>query len=292
MHLYRNLMLSVLALGFFIVGPRADDRPACDALFSQDAELIKALPPRLQPIVASAHFHWLLTNRDVAWSNFHQALDQALVSEGKNFFGEIGDLRLKLRFHRSTPETGKLELMIGAADPTIAGSIAGGGFKFLDLVAAELDWIAKARAAGKIDRGLTIIGNDLENTRLIDTLTRLGFERSRTPGPKCSIYGIAGTFGGAIAGYTGGRIFFSNFDVGPDNGSIEEEQRKFHRDLVFGTSVGGLAAGGTVFALVCFRKTGRNYTLDFDPAGIPTKPAELPPPRPALPVTDEITPGD
>jgi len=280
-------MLSALVLGLaLLLAPvaRAADKPVCSAVLYDDAELLKALPPRLQPIVESARFRTMITNRDSAWSKFHSALDWGLAHEGRDFIAKIGDLGGYMRFRRT--KLGKLELLIdvvakGSARELALGKVSSGP-QFLDFIAAELAWIAKARATGKLERGLTIYGRDLQNRRLVDLLASIGFKKSKWPGPQCYVYGVIG----GVLGYASGRLFFAQFDANDQNGSIYEEQRKFYRDVAFGAA-GGV---GVAVASACFNKTGRNYSIDFDPEGIPKKTDTIPD-EPTLPQTD-VPSGD
>jgi hypothetical protein len=242
----------------------------CSALLLQDEELLKALPERLKPIVESARFRSLLANREAAWGPFHSAMDLGLEHEGRSFFGSIGDLRAWMSFRRT--KKGELQLwveVLAKKDVPFGQTLAGDGFQFLDFVGAELAWIAKARATGKLKEGLAIVGADLRGRRLVDLLETLGFEKGGLAGPRCYIMGVVG----GLVGYGGGRVYFSHIDADVENGSVYEERRKFYRDVVFGS----VAGAGTAVALACFRKTGRNYSIEFNPHELPPLPEKRPP---------------
>jgi hypothetical protein len=257
----RFFFLIVFLMFAFSVGPAGAapanaDVSSCSAVLYSDAELLQALPTRLRPILESSHFHRLVGSRDAAWAGFHQALDRGLATEGKDFVAKIEDLDFSMRFRRS--RKGALELWIAPFDRKM------NGFGFLDFVGAELAWIAKARAAGKLAGGLKIYGRDLESRRLVDLLQSIGFERSRWPGPQCYLYSLAG----GISGILGGKLFFAwREDRESDAAalgkphSIEEERRRLSRDIFYG-STGGV---GITSVLACMGKTGRNYSIEFDP---------------------------
>jgi hypothetical protein len=272
----------VFGLVFAFAPPaRAADAPVCSAVLYDDAELLKALPPRLQPIVESARFRTVIANGDAVWATFHQALDRGLASPGKRFSATVGDASVTFHFRARTEVSTALWRITDvskALDLVIDDLRLGAkpdGLGFLNFVAAELGWIAKARATGKLERGLKIYGRDLESPRLADLLASIGFRKSKWPGPQCYLYGVAG----GLLGYAGGHVFFGLVDANDENGSIYEEQRKFYRDVSFG-SLGG---AGIAVASACFNKTGRNYSIDFDPNEVPKK---------TDPIPDDANPND
>jgi hypothetical protein len=258
----------VFFLVMVISGAQAADAPACSASFYDDAHLMAALPPELVPFVESARFRTIVSGRAAEWTTFHQSMDYGLAHLGHGFSGDVGGSRVWMTFRKTSK--GDLELWIHnftgyASHATPFQS----GMQFLDTVAAELDWVAKARAAGTLKGPISIIGADFTNARVIDMLTGIGFKRSRFPNLTCYLAGI----GGGLVGYVGGRIFFASVDANDQNGAIEEERRKYIRDI----SVGSLAGAGTAVGLMCFRKTGRNYSIEVNPDQVPPPPDQLPP---------------
>ncbi len=281
----RRSFTSIFTLLFFSLAAVAHgaDAPGCSALLDQDAALVNALPDRLRPIVESAHFHALLTNREASWGAFHAALDRGLVHEGKPFTGRVGDLGATMVFKRT--KDGTLQLWIGALEKggfpfgaaLIGAPVKTDGFQFLEFMGAELGWILKARAAGTLKGSLEIVGRDIRSGRLIDVLHSLGFQRGAVSSPQCFIFGMVGGVAGfGLAGYGLGRMYFGHYDSDVQNGSIYEEQRKFYRDIGFG-AVGGAGAGAGLAVLACFKLTGRNYSVEFNPKEIPANPAQRPP---------------
>lgn len=229
-------------------------KPICSALLYEDAELMKALPERLRPLVESAHVRALMVNREEAWSGLHHALDQALGKMGESVIGEVEGYRARFTFHRTA--LGGLSLSVVAlsdSKPSV--------FRFLDFTAAKLGWIAKARAQDKIT-GLRINVREISEAKLSESVAAIGLKRDRLPEPRCVVMGLVGS----VAGFIGGKIYFTQADAGDQNGSIYEEQRKFYRDV----AVGALVGTGSAVALACFHKVGRNYTIDFNPIELPS----------------------
>lgn len=268
----RSILAFVLVLAL-ATSARAGGTSVCSAVLYDDAELLKALPPRLVPIVESARFRTMLTNRDAAWAPLHRALDEALAHPGQRRVAKLGGGSVTFHFRRALtpgaflPDARFLDPLLPKAPELVIDELKlganPGGMAFLDFIAAELGWIAKARAAGALDRGLTITGRDVDSISLADLLASIGFRKSKWPGPQCYVYGVAG----GVLGYVGGRVFFGTFDANDANGSIYDEQRKFYRDVAFG-SLGG---AGLAVASVCFDRIRRNYSIDFDPNGIAKK---------------------
>lgn len=266
----RNGTLFTVFLVSILVGmgvARAEDKPVCSALLYEDAELLKALPDRLRPIVESARYRALITSRETAWAQYHSALDSALARPDRSFFASIGTMQVYFKFHRT--KKGELQLWIDflKRKDFPVGEGLENGQQFADFVMAQLGWIAKARATGKITN-LSIIGKDLPNKRMIELLESLGF-KSEFPATRCIVWGLAG----GLAGYAGGYVYFAAADSSVENGSIEDEGRKYYRDVLGGSAVGAVPA----VALACFRKTGRNYSIEFRPGELAPNPGqELP----------------
>ncbi len=258
----RFLLPSIVAI-FLAFAPAtpADDKP-CYALLSDDAALLDALPTRLRSIVDSAHFHSLLTSQEEAWKPFRDALDEGLAKPGKAFTVKVGDFGVTMKFDRDSKGGLRLWMNRPAAVTKVDG------FQFLNFIGAELGWIAKARADGTLKESVSIIGQELRNQRMIDLLGTLGFKRGRIAGPECYIFGIVGLG----AGYSAGKLYFAKNDSNVENGSIHDEARKFYRDILIGS-----AGGAGVAALACFKFSGRNYSLEFNPDEILKNPADRPP---------------
>ena len=248
-----RLRLSFFIAVFFasplLADARPEGSPICSALLYEDRAMLESLPPRLRPLVESARVRKWVLERESAWADFHHALDQAFAEKGKRFVGKIGSVETGIVFRKT--RLGRIELFLDGPIPGAANS-----FQFLDFLAAELGWIAKARAQGKISE-LTIIGREVGTARFADTLVSLGFKPSRIPGRRCFVLGLVG----GVGGFVGGRVFFAQVDSDVENGSIYEEQRKYYRDVAAGTLLGT----GSAVALACFGKTGRDYSVRFHP---------------------------
>jgi hypothetical protein len=269
----RRFLICTIMASFlvFVSGAPADEKP-CYALLSDDAALLDALPTRLRSIVDYAHFHTVLTNDEVVWKPFRDSLDAGLANLGKPFKVQVGEFSATMKFDRDSK--GGLRLWLnpltqnGKRRLPFVPAAKIDGFQFLSFVGAELGWIAKARAAGTLKESISIVGQELRNDRMIDLLGTLGFKRGRIAGPECYIFGIVGLG----AGYGAGKLYFAKKDSSVENGQIQEEARKFYRDILIGTT-GGVG----VAALACFKFSGRNYSLEFNPKEILQNPADRPP---------------
>ncbi len=151
------------------------DGTFCSAFLQSDAQMFNSLPERVRKILQSPRtVQWAL-NREEAWGPFLRSLDQGVVNLYQSFDTQIDDLKLTMRFTRQADGILQLEIEFARRLGLSIGETSASGFRFLDLIAAQLTWFARYRARTGAEE-FEIIGQGLQNKKLASFLRTIGFE--------------------------------------------------------------------------------------------------------------------
>jgi hypothetical protein len=222
----------------------ASDSFGCETVLMSDKPLLESLPPRLREIFESGRMIRMIRKREDAWGPLHQAMDEGFKNGEKPFTGQIQDLQIRMSFKRTNTENPELWIEYLARDGLKVGENSVNGMRFLDFIAAQMDWIAKARAANRISK-IEIIGENLQNQTLIKLLRSTGFTSRGKALRECGKFGL---IGGSIFGAAFGFLF------------IDEQD-----ELLVASSTGAVVGGVSLAATICITKQGGNFGLKVKP---------------------------
>ncbi|MBS1961041.1 MAG: hypothetical protein JST04_02410 [Bdellovibrionales bacterium] len=243
------------------------ERKVCPSFLSNILQMKATLPERLRSLIETSRVQHAIVDRDASWAKYHAALDRAFnnagtaLKPGEFVTARIDDLSVAVRFHRNV--LGKLELEM--KDLKIKGIAAGesdpSGIAFLDFVASNMSWIAKARAEDVMSDTLRVIADHVDSKTVREMLESMGFEAGG-PTKFCYLAAVVGT----VAGAGLGRGFFTLQQRGLDAENPErvhdgeEEKSRMEREIAWGAGAGFLGGVG----VMCFRKNGRDYSMTLD----------------------------
>lgn len=237
------------------------ERKVCPSFLSNLLQLKATLPERLRSLIESSRVQHAIVDRDASWGKYHAALDRAFNKPGTFVTARIDDLSVEVRFKRTL--VGKLELSM--RDLKIKGIAAGesdpSGVAFLDFIAANVSWIAKARDQEVLGGTLRVIADRVDSRTMREMLESMGYQAGG-PTRYCYLAAVVGT----VAGAGLGRGFFTLEQKAMDARNPErihdgeEEKSRMERELAWGAGAGFLGGVG----LMCFRKNGRDYSMVLD----------------------------
>ena len=226
----------------------------CKSLVSFFSETEERIPTGLHRAFKSAKVKKLVETQKESWTALNKVLDRAWRNEGEYFAASIGELKFEIRF-KTTLISEDLSLEI-----RVISGPENGSSEFLELVAAQLQWVSENRVKMKFD-GITIVGRDLRDVASIKQLESIGFERGTNAGKYCLITGLIGGVAGGGVGY---GLFYMN-DSAVEGVSIDIEEQKYYRNVVLGAAIGASVTAG----ILCLDKKGFNYDLEIHPQQLP-----------------------
>jgi hypothetical protein len=178
----------VFLLSSWVPSASSSDSFGCEQLLKDDVRLVEALPERIRRILENERTAKWIQHRESSWVTFHRALDRGLRLEGHSFSSRIDDLSIQMRFKRTAPNSVQLQIELLRRDGLNIGEQSINGKRFLDLIVAQLAWFADARKIHGIEH-FEIVGENLQNKKLIDALKSMGFEKTGKSFQGCAMIG-------------------------------------------------------------------------------------------------------
>ncbi|MBC7386505.1 MAG: hypothetical protein H7301_10150 [Cryobacterium sp.] len=235
----------------------------CPLWLRNDAELRGALAPRLRAILESSRIQRLAIRGEERQIIFFKALDRAFREPGEWKKARFGTWKVDARV---TIDGEQVRLTFKNAGLPVRGSEKLRREDFLQFLSAQMEWLARARAAGKFS-GIEIFAEDLRSTRLIEELTSIGFSKAGKNGKYCALTGLIGFGAGAGIGALEGYGYFFINENSMDAISARDQKRRFETDVIKFPVVSGVVGGMIAAGTLCLDRKGYNFEwkLQNDP---------------------------
>jgi len=249
------LLLGVQVLcGAGISNATADAFPCAAALYD-DRPLLNTIPVRLKNMFDGSRGRLMIHNREEAWAPVHSLLTGAMKNLDQKFEGNLGTLRFHIQFSKNERGLLQLQVLYVQYGTNELGRTAEMGLPFFDFVGAMLTWISKMRAQGEFQE-IEIVGHDLRNERLVETLSSLGFIEEKVGRDSCFTKGLL--IGGGLGFVFGAGL--SEVGILPGEGIHSATKDAFSSGAIF--SATGAMVGSFGF---CHTHQKKNYSFQIRP---------------------------